>query len=743
MIRRLAGVLLAGALASTAFGATSTAGGHDISVWLTDVPNQIYLSKQAGIDWRNGRAPAAQTIHLDERRTYQSMIGFGASFTDSSAWLVGTRLDKAQRDKVMRELFSPRDGIGLSFVRQPMGASDFAVNGNYSYDDMPAGQTDPTLANFSIDYDKPYIIPILKQAQKLNPKLTLMASPWSPPGWMKTTDSMIGGNLKPESQQPLADYFSKFLKAYKREGVPVDFISVNNEPLYQPPGYPGLGMSAEQANVFIRDYLGPTLKKRGQLSSTKILGYDHNWDVVTYPETLYADPQTSPYVYGTAWHCYGGDVRAQSMSHNSYPNKPAYHTECSGGEWEGDAAAGFRGGIGLVVNATRDWAKGVVRWNMALDQNNGPTNGGCPTCRGIVTVAPDAAGKWGYTKTVDYYALGHASKFVRVGAKRIASNTLGAENVQDVAFVNPDGSKVLIAYNAGTTARSFNVQFGSRWFAASLPAGGAATYTWSGSQRGSADASAIGSVDLFFRNGDGSKPVVSYDTGLLALNDEIRVGSSWVGSTLPGGASFGPSVPAVPLARDGWTVSASTSAADEPASRTIDGDPATRWSTGRGMEPGDWFQVDLGSEQTVSEFLIDATGSGGDFPRGYELFASTDGVTWGQPIARGGGRAKLAVQFPAVSARYLRIVNQGSAGSWWSIHELSVSAPGAGAASGSGSGGSGLQQKTATLSDGTKLLAIYNAGKKLATFDRQLGSSTWTYKLPASAVAIFTERAAS
>ena len=300
MSRRLGGVVLGAVLVAASFG-TSAAGSpgapgdpgasgdpgaaaaaagssRSVDVWLSDPGSKTFLTQQTDLSWTRGRAPGDATIAVDEKRTYQRMEGFGASFTDSSAWLVGTRLDRDRRDAAMRDLFSARDGIGLSFVRQPMGASDFAVEGNYSYDDMPAGETDPTLAHFSIDHDRAYIIPVLKQARRLNPGLTLMASPWSPPGWMKTSDNMVGGTLKPEAYQPLADYFAKFVRAYAKEGLPVRYISPNNEPLYVPGGYPGLGLGADEANTLIKNNLAPTLRRAGL--PTKILGYDHNWDVV-------------------------------------------------------------------------------------------------------------------------------------------------------------------------------------------------------------------------------------------------------------------------------------------------------------------------------------------------------------------------------------------------------------------------------------------------------------------------------
>ncbi|MEV6107523.1 discoidin domain-containing protein [Streptomyces sp. NPDC051940] len=715
-------------------------GSSGVSVFLTDLATRTYLARQEGVEWREGAAPVGPALTIDSQRTYQEMEGFGASFTDSSAWLVGTRLGAAQRDAVMRDLFGrDGDGIGLSFVRQPMGASDFAVRGDYSYDDMPPRQSDPTLSRFSIDHDKSYIIPVLKQAREINPQLTLMATPWSPPGWMKTTDSMIGGELRPDAYQPLAEYFAKFIEAYAAEGVPVRYITPQNEPLYQPAGYPGMGMSAEQQNDLVKNHLGPTLQRHGL--QTGILGYDHNWDVPGYPETLYADQDTSPYVTGTAWHCYGGSVRAQSVSHNSYPNKPAYETECSGGTWEGDEQDGFAAAMDLIINSSRDWAKSVVRWNMALDSRNGPTNGGCLTCRGVVTVARGANGKWTYTKTADYWALGQASKFVRPGAHRIASSTLGAGDVQDVAFVNPDGSKALVAFNSGTAARTFRVQWGNRWFSYTLNSGAAATFTWDGAQAGQTDPEAIGSVDVPLDNADGTQALASYDAGMLAAIPQVRIGDQWLGYSTPGGASLTGPTKEEPLDRSGWTVSASASSADDPVGNAVDGDPATRWSTGAGMQPGDWFQLDLGSSRTFDRLVLDTTASPQDFSKQYEVFVSDDGTNWGGPVATGPGDTVNEILLPQVTGRYVRVVNQSSAGNWWSIHEVNVLAP-AGPADSVPDPSGDVQRKTAQLPDGTQLLVVYNPGRTAAVFDMPLGGTTYAYRLPAGASAVFTTRAA-
>ncbi|MEU0247338.1 discoidin domain-containing protein [Streptomyces sp. NPDC006235] len=712
-------------------------------VWLTDLSTDTHLAKQAPVTWKAGPVPdgsSGSTITVDSTRTYQPIEGFGASFTDSSAWLVGTKLDTAQRNALMRDLFSRHDGIGLSVLRQPMGASDFAVSGNYSYDDMPAGQSDPTLAHFSIDHDRSYTIPLLKQAGRINPRLTVMATPWSAPGWMKTSGSMVKGQLKPEAYQAYADYFAKFLKAYAAAGVPVRYVTPQNEPLYEPSTYPGMSMPADQAKTFVTGYLAPTLRKQGL--STRILGYDHNWDVTSHPESLYTDPAAARDVAGTAWHCYAGDVTAQSVVHNDYPNEPAFQSECSGGTWEGDEQGGFAGAMDNVINGPRNWAKSIVRWNMALDTDGGPRNNGCQGCRPVVTVAPNTDGKWTYTPTADYWGLAQASKFVQPGARRIASNTLGKGSIEDVAFTNPDGSTALVTFNSGTSARTFTVGWGNRHFTYTLAAKAAATFTWTGNQSGSTDPATIGSVDLPFRNPDGSKALISYDSSLLAQQPQVRIGDQWVGYTLPTGASLTPPTGEAPLSRDGWQATASASSSDGPPSQAIDGDPATRWSSGHGMQPGDWFQLDLGSTQTFDQVVLDTSASSGDYVRQYEVSTSDDGTTWSKPTAVGAGSTVTRILLPSTTARYIRVTNTADSGSWWSIHELSVLAPDGKAAPSPAATDHGLQRKSAALPDGTRLTAVYNSGTSPATFDLPWGGTTYSYRLPAGAAAIFTNRSA-
>jgi glucosylceramidase len=441
--------------------------GASVSVFETTADSSRLLAAQPGATFASGAGTASQTITVNPATTYQSMTGFGASFTDSSAWLVA---NSPQRAAIMTKLFDPNQGIGLDFLRQPIGASDFARS-MYSYDD---GQSDPTLANFSISHDTAYITPILKQALALNPATTVMATPWSPPGWMKSSGSMIGGSLNAANNQVYANYLVKFLQAYSSAGVPVALLTPQNEPEYSPSNYPGSTLSASDEAAFIANYLCPAIKNAGL--STKVIAYDHNWDDTAYPSTVLGNAAAAQYTAGVAWHCYAGDPSAQSTVHAAYPAKDTYFTECSGSkstntfsdslDWQTEH---------LIIGATRNWAKSVVTWNMALDPSGGPTMN-CTTCTGVVTV-DNAAGSATYN--AEYYVLGQASKFVKPGAVRIDSNTFGAGNLEDVAFRNPDGSHALIVLNAdAANAKTFNVTENGQSFTYSLPAKAVATFTW-------------------------------------------------------------------------------------------------------------------------------------------------------------------------------------------------------------------------------------------------------------------------
>jgi glucosylceramidase len=465
--------LITAGFAAMSPGPAHAASGPTVSVWETKADQSQLLAPQAGATFNTGSGSASQTITINPSAAYQSMTGFGASFTDSSAWLVA---NSPLRNQIMTKLFDPANGIGLDFLRQPIGASDFSRS-LFSYDDMPSGQTDPTLANFSIAHDNAYILPVLKQALSLNPKITIMATPWSPPGWMKSSGSMIGGSLNSGDYQVLADYLTKFIQAYDAAGVPIALITTQNEPEYSPSNYPGSTLTASQEASLIGNNLGPDLQKAGL--STKIIAYDHNWNDTTFPETVLGDPTAGPYTAGVAWHCYAGNPSAQTTVHNAYPNKDTYFTECSGTQASNPANT-FADSLdwqteNLIIDATRNWAKTVATWNMALDPSGGPSMN-CTTCTGVVTV-DNSAGTATYN--AEYYVLGQASKFVKPGAVRIDSNTFGSGNLEDVAFRNPDGSDALIALNADTAnAHTFNVDENGQYFTYTLPAGAVATFTW-------------------------------------------------------------------------------------------------------------------------------------------------------------------------------------------------------------------------------------------------------------------------
>jgi glucosylceramidase len=416
------------------------------------------------------------TITVDDTRKYQQMDGFGASLTDSSAWLLSHKLTDQQRNEVLEKLFSPTKGIGLSVLRQPMGASDFAIE-DYSYDDLPGSQTDPDLRKFTIDRDRAYIIPILREALALNRNLKIIASPWSPPGWMKTSGSMIQGSLLPSAYSPLANYFVKFVQSYEAAGIPIYAVTIQNEPLNIPNNYPGLGMTAVEQSVFLRDHLGPQFHDAGIKS--KILIFDHNWDLIDFPIKVLSDPRAASAAAGIAIHCYGGSVTAQTELHERFPNKDIWLTECSGGDWQKGKLLEEQ--MRLIIGATRNWAKSVVLWNLALNQNHEPYLGGCTTCRGVITVN-DAASPAQVIETVDFTALGHASKFVQPGAYRIESNSFGQGSLEDVAFQNPDGSIVLLVLNGGGSIMKFDISWRGTYASATLAPGVVATFRWTPSR---------------------------------------------------------------------------------------------------------------------------------------------------------------------------------------------------------------------------------------------------------------------
>jgi glucosylceramidase len=291
---------------------------------------------------------------------------------------------------------------------------------------------------------------------------------------MKTTGSLIKGTLRAEAYPAFAEYLRRYVQSYEAEGVPIFAITLQNEPHFEPENYPGMRLTPEQRAEVIGSHVGPLFERSGV--TARILDWDHNWDEPASPLAVLEDSSARKYVNGVAWHCYAGDVAAQTPVHDAYPEKDVYFTECSGGQWAptwADNLAWYT--RTLIIGSTRGWAKGVLLWNLALDESHGPHLGGCSDCRGVVTIDSKTGA---VTRNEEYYALAHASRFVHPGARRIAS-TMAVDSLETVAFRNTDdGSTVLIVVNAGKLGRTFAVRSGARSFRFTLPPGAVTTLRW-------------------------------------------------------------------------------------------------------------------------------------------------------------------------------------------------------------------------------------------------------------------------
>lgn len=443
-----------------------------IHVWLSRADTDIRLQPQPD----TASSPVAALpvdIVIDTSTRYQTIAGFGAAITDASAILIQQAMSPAQRDALLRELFGAAPGLGLSLTRLSIGASDFSTL-HYSLDDVVAGATDPDLAHFSIDANRDDVIPTVRAALAIRPTLRVMASPWSAPAWMKTSDSLIGGSLRPEFEPVFARYLLRYVDAYAAQGIPIFALTLQNEPAFEPGDYPGMRMPAAQRARVIAQHLGPALAQR--TNPPLLFDWDHNWNHPEEPLRVLADPAAAPFVAGVAWHCYEGRIEAQSRVHTAFPTKDAWLTECSGGEWEPVRSGGLLWLTrNVVLAAVRHWARGVVLWNLALDPQHGPHLGGCGNCRGVVTIDP-ATGA--VQRNDEYYALAHFSRFVRDGAVRIDSGA-AHHDIAHIAFQNrDDGSIVLVVVNSADAERRFSVHQADTAFQYALPPRSIATLTW-------------------------------------------------------------------------------------------------------------------------------------------------------------------------------------------------------------------------------------------------------------------------
>jgi len=443
-------------------------------VWLTRGDKTNLLSQGPDLSIKETASSNWPFIEIDTTTSLQTIDGFGAALTGSSAYLINRKLGESKRAQVLNSLFNPGLGIGISCLRLTIGASDFSLS-DFTYDDMPSGQTDFDLEHFSLSQDTLDVIPVMQEILQINPDIMLIGSPWSPPAWMKTNGSLEGGQLKPECYDVYAGYFVKYIRSMKEHGITIDAVTPQNEPLYFTANYPCMEMQADVQKDFIKEYLGPKFAESG--IDSRIIIYDHNWDNTEYAISVLDDPEAAAYIAGSAFHAYAGNVSAMSVVHNAHPVKDLYFTEISGGGWATDFSANLMWYMqNIFIGTVNNWSGMALFWNLALDEASGPQNNGCSNCRGVVTIDQSSGN---VVKNEEYYALAHMSKFVRPGAVRIAS---GADpelsNVYLAAFLNADGSKVLVICNNNGDSKTFTVSQGEKKFSYSLPAKAVATIVW-------------------------------------------------------------------------------------------------------------------------------------------------------------------------------------------------------------------------------------------------------------------------
>lgn len=439
----------------------------DIELWLTKADKTILLKRQnIGILFSSA-ASQAPVIDVDDTRKYQPIDGFGFALTGGSASLIN-RLQKEQRDALIRELFSADSGcIGLSYIRISIGASDLSAY-TFSYNEIGNGQTDLNLSQFDLSIEDYDLIPVIKSALSHNPNLKILGSPWSAPKWMKTKYDFYGGSLKPEYYDVYARYFVKYLQEMEKRGVKLDAITIQNEPLNEY-NNPSMFMSAADQATFIKNFLGPAFRAAGL--TTKIIVYDHNCDHPEYPMSILADADAAQYVDGSAFHLYAGDISALSTVHNAYPGKNIYFTE----QWVG-GPGNFSSDLkwhteNLIIGATRNWSRNVLEWNLASDPSYLPhTINGCSKCEGALTIGNSV------NRNVSYYIVAQASKFVPTGSVRIESNMIA--QLPNVAFLTPAGKRVLIVLNKSDASQTFQIKADGKWAKYTLSGNSVGTFIW-------------------------------------------------------------------------------------------------------------------------------------------------------------------------------------------------------------------------------------------------------------------------
>jgi glucosylceramidase len=442
---------------------------REARMWLTTPDRTALVAPQAAALHFSPKAGQLPALTVDDAQQFQSIDGFGFALTGGSAQLL-MRMGATQRSALLKELFTAGDnGIGVSYLRVSIGSSDMNER-VFSYDDLAAGETDVEMAKFNLGPDRADVVPVLKEILAIRPEIKILGSPWSAPAWMKTNNDVKGGELKPEYYGAFAKYFVKYIEAMRAEGIVIDAITIENEPL-NPKNTPSMAMFAQQQDTFVAKDLGPAFEKAG--IRTKILLYDHNPDVLSYALSILGDPAASKYVDGTAYHLYGGDASLLGQVHDAYPKKNLYLTEQSVTQWRSGPLGIAEPVRSVMIGATRNWCRNVLLWNLAADPHNGPhtDNGGCTGCSGAITLDGDSA-----TRNVAYYVVEHFSQFVPPGSVRVASSEM--EQLASVAFLTPQHKVVLVVSNTANFPKPFAVKYHDTFFETILPSESVGTFVW-------------------------------------------------------------------------------------------------------------------------------------------------------------------------------------------------------------------------------------------------------------------------
>jgi glucosylceramidase len=457
----IAGLAAESAAADPAGGVPSR--GAVVKWWSSSEDLEHRLSPQPELRFRAVQASSKRVIRVDDSTTYQSVLGLGSSLEHSTCYNLHL-LPAEQREHVLESLVHPDRGIGMTLMRICIGTSDFAPGPFYTYDDVPAGQEDPKLERFSIDRDREHVLPVIQAAQRLNPQLRFFASPWTPPPWMKTNGRYGGGSLRAECYPYYAEYLVRFIEAYRREGIEVHALTLQNEPEFGPEPYPSCVWTARQQRDFIRDHLGPLFRARK--IQTLIWTFDHNFNHPGFPATVLRDPQAAQFVDGSAFHLYEGKPEAMSKLHREFPDKAVYFTEGS--------VYGAKGAA-EIISYFRNWSRSYNAWVTLIDHRGKPNVSGFHDCDPTIVVINRDTLQIEYR--ADYFIYGQFMKFILPGAVRIASSEASGLP-SNVAFKNPDGSLVLLVANAESKPCEASVVWDGSVFTSTLRAKSVATFRW-------------------------------------------------------------------------------------------------------------------------------------------------------------------------------------------------------------------------------------------------------------------------